>query len=169
MYALTLWQPWAHAIAFYGKRIENRTWPPPPWILGRRIAIHAGATLDAEAAEELRFLGGEGTMPMVTRAVVATVVVQKYLTTPDRIPADQRRWWSGPFAWILDDVHRIPPIPCSGKRKLWRLPPEVEAIVHGSEPDVSTADAKTVACARISHGGRQLELFSNGCMRRRLE
>lgn len=43
MRALTLWQPWAHAIAHLGKRVENRPWPPPREMIGKRIAIHAGA------------------------------------------------------------------------------------------------------------------------------
>ncbi len=51
--ALTLTQPWAHAIAHLGKRIENRTWAPPTRMLGRWMAIHAGKKLDREALEDL--------------------------------------------------------------------------------------------------------------------
>ncbi len=51
--ALTLIQPWAHAIAYLGKRIENRTWAPPAHLLGRWIAIHAGKKLDRQALEDL--------------------------------------------------------------------------------------------------------------------
>lgn len=46
MQALTLWQPWAWAMAFAGKPVENRTWAPPHSLLGQRIAIHAGKTCD---------------------------------------------------------------------------------------------------------------------------
>lgn len=49
MKALTLWQPWAWAMAFAGKPVENRTWAPPHALLGQRIAIHAGKTMDEEA------------------------------------------------------------------------------------------------------------------------
>lgn len=42
MKALTLTCPWAHAIAHWGKNIENRTWQPPRALFGERIAIHAG-------------------------------------------------------------------------------------------------------------------------------
>lgn len=40
--ALTLTCPWAHAIAHWSKRTENREWMPPRELLGRRLAIHAG-------------------------------------------------------------------------------------------------------------------------------
>lgn len=46
MRALTLRPHWAHAVAHLGKRIENRTRPIPPALVGQRVAIHAGATLD---------------------------------------------------------------------------------------------------------------------------
>mgnify|MGYP003560963222 CR=1 FL=1 len=42
MKALTLHAPWAHAVAWLGKPLENRGWPPPLSIVGERIAIHAG-------------------------------------------------------------------------------------------------------------------------------
>ena len=47
MRALTLWQPWAHAVAHLGKRIENRPWKPWPAVIGTRVAIHAAAKVDA--------------------------------------------------------------------------------------------------------------------------
>jgi DNA polymerase-1 len=43
MWALTVWQPWAWAIAMGFKLIENRSWPPPRWLIGRELAIHAAA------------------------------------------------------------------------------------------------------------------------------
>ena len=43
MKAITLWPEWAYAVAWLGKRIENRDWPPPRSLIGERVAIHAGA------------------------------------------------------------------------------------------------------------------------------
>lgn len=45
MYALTVKQPWAQAIARYGKTVENRTRRPPAHLVGQRIAIHVSQTL----------------------------------------------------------------------------------------------------------------------------
>lgn len=41
---ITLWQPWASLIG--AKPIENRNWPPPRHLLGRRVGIHAGQWID---------------------------------------------------------------------------------------------------------------------------
>jgi hypothetical protein len=43
MKALTVWQPWASLIAAGCKPIEWRGWVFPEYLLGARIAIHAGA------------------------------------------------------------------------------------------------------------------------------
>lgn len=43
MKALTIWQPWASLILVGAKPYEFRSWPAPKRIVGRRIAIHAGA------------------------------------------------------------------------------------------------------------------------------
>jgi hypothetical protein len=42
MKALTIWQPWASLILVGAKPYEFRGWPPPKWLIGRRLAIHAG-------------------------------------------------------------------------------------------------------------------------------
>lgn len=48
MKALTLIQPWATLIAEGRKRYETRSWAPPRQLVGKRIAIHAGATVSTE-------------------------------------------------------------------------------------------------------------------------
>lgn len=51
--ALTLHRWWAHAICYYGKDIENRSYEPPAWLWSERrpfwLAIHAGAQRSAKA------------------------------------------------------------------------------------------------------------------------
>ena len=41
MKAISLHQPWASLIALGYKIIETRSWKPPAWLIGQRIAIHA--------------------------------------------------------------------------------------------------------------------------------
>mgnify|MGYP002780996547 CR=1 FL=1 len=41
--AITIWQPWATLIAEGIKPFEFRSWPAPRRLVGKRIAIHAGA------------------------------------------------------------------------------------------------------------------------------
>jgi hypothetical protein len=47
MYAITVKQPWAEAIARHGKHVENRSRRPPAHLLGHRIAIHVSQASDA--------------------------------------------------------------------------------------------------------------------------
>jgi hypothetical protein len=125
MKALTLWQPWAWAIAHAGKRIENRSWSPPDWIIAQRLAIHAGQTIERDSVLAL----GAPQDQLVTGAVVAVVTVKGWIAKPRS--AEQARWFSGPKGWVLDDVVALPnPVPCNGARRLWELPYDVDAEVR---------------------------------------
>lgn len=70
MKALTVRQPWAWAIVHAGKDVENRTWRPPPAIIGQRIIIHAGKEIDQTAPP----YGGEQAL-VVRGAFLGTVTV----------------------------------------------------------------------------------------------
>lgn len=135
MKALTLWQPWSWAIAHAGKRIENRTWKPPRWIIGQRIAIHAGKTLDLDACELLEYEDGVQLPEMyfhdpqkafVQMAVESTAIVKGWTAgIGDDHP--QHRWFCGPIGWVFEDVVLAPPlISCRGRQGLWDLPAHIE-------------------------------------------
>lgn len=49
--ALTILQPWACAIVHGPKRVENRTWAPPAYLVGQRIWLHAGKAFDVGGVE----------------------------------------------------------------------------------------------------------------------
>lgn len=51
MLAITLWPEWAWAICYLGKATENRSWYPPRELIGRRLAIHAGAYVGGRKAQ----------------------------------------------------------------------------------------------------------------------
>ena len=137
MYALTLYQPWADAIIHCGKRIENRFWKPPTRVMGQRIALHAGAHIDRDGRCKLQDSGFSLPAKVVTRAIVGTVIVADCIDSEQQIPKDQLEqliWWSGPYGWLLKDVHELPePVPCRGYQKLWRLPHDIEAQVRRQE------------------------------------
>lgn len=46
MKAISLWQPWASAIALELKHFETRSWRPPVGLIGQPLAIHAAKTKD---------------------------------------------------------------------------------------------------------------------------
>lgn len=127
MRALTLWQPWSWAIARAGKRVENREWKPPAWIIGERIAIHAGKKYDDEAAVDLYNCGLDvpTKSKIVLGAIECTAIVKGWIA---EIKKDhpQSFWFCGPIGWVFGDVIVLPePIPCRGRQKLWDVPHEI--------------------------------------------
>lgn len=136
MKGLTLWRPWPYTIFHLeppaAKRIENRDWAPPKWILGQRIALHAGKYFDSDAAEDLctmLHLHPDGTPPAAwaDEGIIGTAVVDGFYTSDRSLPSGQKRWWRGRFAWSLTGVRRLlVPIQCKGAQKLWTLSAALE-------------------------------------------
>lgn len=140
MRGLSLKQPWLYAITDLGKRVENRTWTPPIYMMGERIALHASKTKSkAEWIAAEKIYGQAITKDVPTGAIVATAVIvnwidDKYQTGwfpeighPDKdLWKKQEKWFFGPFGWILDLVHELDePIPCKGMLGLWQVSPSL--------------------------------------------
>jgi len=128
MKALSIKQPWLYCITDLDKRIENRNWPPPRWLLGNRFALHASARMTTKleqsaasqiAGVDLSHLVGE--MPL--GAIVATARLSQYFLHPchgGRSDREVDRWSFGPYCWGMSDVQKlITPIPCKGALGLW--------------------------------------------------
>jgi hypothetical protein len=115
MPALTLWEPWASAVAYHGKDVENRSWAPPRDLVGQRIAIHAGMKIDKPAIAMLGFVYGitiEPTPGHVLCTVRITTCVEE----------SSSEWFVGPVGWVLDDVQTFDPVPMKGRQGIWRIP-----------------------------------------------
>lgn len=152
--ALTLWPEWAWAVAHLGKRVENRTWAPPRWAMGRRLAIHGGAAFGGHTAR----VGAGGKVPaswlyavqaMLDMGLRAGEAAVGPVTMGRLIPEAQSKivavgrlsgvvtesadpWFVGPFGWVLSDVVVLPaPVPCRGAQGLWEVPQtEREAVLR---------------------------------------
>lgn len=142
MKALTLYASWAHAIAHYSKRVENRTWHPPRSLIGQRFAIHAGAKLDESGLDALDEIDDAVIVAkavprsaiVATARLVRSVEFRDILIPKGADPAVQSDWWVGPVGWVLDDVRALrEPVPCNGALGLWTLPADVEAAVLACE------------------------------------
>lgn len=135
MKALTLTQPWATLIALGIKRIENRPWKPPANMIGERFAIHASREVDEQvftalvAEEYLQHNTPGRDTPIPTSEIVATAVLRNWITTEaEATLINQDRWWSGPYAFVLDDIRPIVmPTKIKGALSFWRLPDDIAA------------------------------------------
>lgn len=107
--ALTLWQPWADAVAYLGKDVENRSWVSPYTGL---LLIHAGLQIDPQARKEVP----KG-LPDARGAVIAVA----RLTGSHQCEGACSEWAEpGSWHWELTDVHALTtPVRCQGMRKLW--------------------------------------------------
>lgn len=159
IWALTEQQPWGWAIAYAGKRVENRTWAPPRAAIGKTIAVHGGrrwaagwqdsallrqawSRFETDAARHGVPIGPLGPgAPYCDEGIVALVTL-----TGAHIAADgccppwgqpgfrhPLRGWVDVHHWVLDDLTVLnPPLPCRGHQGLWTPPPATRAALIGA-------------------------------------
>lgn len=125
MRAITVKQPWAHAIIHLGKDIENR---PSMWRYRGPIAIHAGKADDGDGYWDVR-------IPVADRRGLArgAVIGVADLTGchPAR-PGCCDSQWAQDAGWHLTLARPRAlntPVPARGMLGPWNLPPDVEASV----------------------------------------
>ena len=125
MKALTIRQPWAHAILHLGKNIENRKWPPPERLIGKYIAIHAGKGLDRESGLDV------AEHELVRGAIVGIARIGKV------VEDSRSRSFDGPLGWTLHDVRVLPkPIRRNGILGLWNVTPAELRKIRAAFPDL---------------------------------
>ena len=139
--ALTVWQPWAWAIAEGLKLVENREWSPRDARMqpGTRLVIHAGLKETSASdfrgdlafvRENVRRIRGDqrvdgwripepGSTEYVRGALVAVATYAGAVTTKAHLPPEQQGWFVGRFGWVLRDVVKLEPISCRGAQGLW--------------------------------------------------
>lgn len=121
--ALTIHQPWATAVTDLGKRIENRSWPPPRTAVGGWLAIHAGLAFDESGADWVASRTGR----MTTKTSVPRGAIVALARVKGAVRRSSDMWFSGPYGWQLDEVIPVEPLPCRGRQRLWKVPPEIRA------------------------------------------
>lgn len=141
---LTLRQPWATLIACGAKTIETRSWRPSPDELkpGDRLAIHAAKTYTFEEQFNVRLepfkscliralnegywsapelpLGGIIALCTFTGAVPGDSPRLKDISDNER---EFGYFGRGRWAWLLENVRAIEPIPARGKQGIWTWEP----------------------------------------------
>jgi hypothetical protein len=112
---LTIRQPWASAIIWASKDVENRTWPTR---YRGRLYIHAGQQL--ESADVLL-----ANVPVPRGAIIG------YVTLVDVMTGSLSRWAEpGQWHWLLAHPLALPdPVPARGRLGLWQLDDETARAV----------------------------------------
>lgn len=136
MRALSIRQPWAHAIMHFGKRVENRVWKSAPrFMIGQTFLIHASAGCTAEefwcAGECMRDIYQRSPWPGSTIIPALKELPRGALVARARL-ADAR-WgvvdpWAEPTCLhlVLADVEPLPaPIPFKGALGFFDVPDDV--------------------------------------------
>lgn len=132
--ALSLWQPYAWAVASGHKRIENRTWQPRKAV-GTWVAIHASLTVAKGALEEVASI--TGAEPRIVRGAVVGVarlheVIRSGMDV-DQLSTEDKIWFNGPYGWFFKDAIELSdPIPCRGYQSLWHLGADVLTTLKGA-------------------------------------
>jgi hypothetical protein len=130
---LSIAQPWASAIAFAGKDIENRSWRSH---YRGPLAIHASGTVYRDHLDNYRcrvVRGGEkrliidwinrgrrrlgleldGPNNIISSHIVAIAMFV------DCVEKSSSPWFEGDWGWVLKGVLPIEPIPWTGALGLW--------------------------------------------------
>jgi hypothetical protein len=141
---LTLHRPWPWAFKHAGKRIENRSWAPPPSIIGGWLALHAGQRWDEESMFAMAagdFGAAAKSVPQSELAHPSGVIEMLALCTGyfelrkgaeqsalfDRAEAVAPEPFAfGPYCWRTSEIITLAvPVECRGAQGLWTLPPDV--------------------------------------------
>lgn len=145
MRGLTLWQPWASAIALGLKTVETRSWETD---YQGPLAIHA-----AKRSMRVEELSQPGYEQLVAKQinfdalpygeVVALVHLDRCVATPFTLAKVSEAYWGDfsedRFGWLLSDIRPLAePLPLNGARGLWHVPDaaaaEIAARARRMEP-----------------------------------
>lgn len=129
--AVTVLQPFAHALVVGVKPDENRTWDPSPVALrkGQWIAIHAGKRrypFSSKASERHVFelwRDARGMDPLPFVGLPTSAVVGACRFAGVRTPEEAANPWAiGPRCWHFDAAFVLrDPFPCNGALGIWKL------------------------------------------------
>jgi hypothetical protein len=133
MRALSIKQPWVHAILYEGKDIENRSWQCKfrGW-----IALHASA----KPSPDYEFPRGHRCPDLSELDYSAICGVARLIAIVEK---SRSKWFQRPvdgsvnYGWVLADVRALKqPIPCSGARSLWTVPPAFVRKIRAQLPSM---------------------------------
>lgn len=133
MKAISLWQPWASAMALGLKPDETRHWTTSYRGL---LAIHAAKRWTADERDFTEIMGLPSDLPLGAVVAVGTLVaIRPAGIRRLELSEAQQEWGNyadGRFAWLFRDVVGLrEPIPCKGAQGFFELATDVgEAVLQ---------------------------------------
>jgi hypothetical protein len=139
LFALTLHRPWPWAV-LHGKDVENRPWQPPPEVVGRLIALHAGKRWDYDGVRVIHKLLPDcpGSSDDHPTGIVGLARVTGCVTDSTSL------WFFGLYGWTLGDVIALPrPVACRGDKGIWPVTGQVlDRVREGYRQVLQTGGAR---------------------------
>ena len=116
--AISIRQPWAYAILYLGKDVENRTWETPTQYLDKPVLIHSGKTIDQVAYVWLKRRGYE--LPALDSLPCGGIVgVATFIECERRCSSP----WAedGMWHWVIDKATPLPFRRCPGQLQFFNV------------------------------------------------
>jgi hypothetical protein len=112
MKALSIRQPWADAIIWHGKDVENRDWPTR---YRGPVLIHAAKAWGPSERSDLAFIEEmTGTkLEDVDRPLLGGIVGRPVIV--DCVRQMDSRWFFGRYGFVLRNAEPLPFQPCRGQ------------------------------------------------------
>lgn len=111
MKAISIRQPWADAIIWHGKDVENRTWSTQ---YRGPVLIHAGKAWGRQERDDLdavEWITGTK-LEDVDRPLLGGIIGQADVV--DCVTEMDSRWFNGPYGFVLENVKSLDFRPCKG-------------------------------------------------------
>lgn len=124
MKALSIRQPWAYAILYLGKTVENRS----RGTSHRGIfAIHASQTYDKEGEAWLKTKGFQIPDALPSGGIVGTAYICGVIPASEShlMRASDREWYFGPVGYVLHSPQSCAFAPYRGKLGFFDIPDEL--------------------------------------------
>lgn len=136
MKAISVRNPWAWAILYAGKRIENR---PRTWYYRGPVLLHASGGMTEKEyrafADFYEYEINEGPPyppPLPAMADLPRGGIVGRAEIVDCVTASDSPWFFGPFGLVLDKVKPLPFVACKGALGLFEVPGDVLAAIEGT-------------------------------------
>ena len=133
MKVLTLRQPWAWALFFAGKDIENRTWKTN---YRGDLAIHTAKGMTKREYNEAKNFMLDIGVPLVPNpdelefgTIVGIIEVVGCIHERDyNFGSEESAWFQGPYGWIVQNPRQVKPVEAKGGLSLWDYAGKLEVL-----------------------------------------